>query len=137
MSRSRISQQHEYLTLAELAVECGTSVHAARNYKAEGLIRSCAHTPGGYGLYDQVALQRLRLIRLLREACVAVCDIKRLLNALDGDAESFGSELRRLRQQIAVRRKTLLAVETQLDTLIPGAPECARELADGDSYARA
>lgn len=82
MSRGRTSQQVEYLTLSELAATCGTSIYAARNYKVEGLIRGCARTPGGYELFDRVARERLRLVRLLRGAGVAVCDIKRLLALL-------------------------------------------------------
>lgn len=122
MSHGRTSQQLKYFTLTELAAACGASVHAARNYKAAGLIRGCARTPGGYALFDRGALQRLRLVRLLREASVTVCDIKRLVAALDGDGRQFDGEIERIGLRIVAQRQALSSLEMQLATLTCGTP---------------
>lgn len=60
-------------------------------------------------------------------AGVAVCDIKRLLTALDGAAEPLSQEIRRLHLQIAARRQAPSAIETELAMLISVAPTSVRK----------
>ncbi len=46
-------------TVSRLALDAGVSVHIVRDYLLRGLLRPVACTPGGYGLFDDAALQRL------------------------------------------------------------------------------
>ena len=46
-------------TVSRLALDAGVSVHIVRDYLLRGLLRPVACTPGGYGLFDETALQRL------------------------------------------------------------------------------
>lgn len=46
-------------TVSRLALNAGVSVHIVRDYLLRGLLRPVACTPGGYGLFDDAALQRL------------------------------------------------------------------------------
>ena len=45
-------------TVSRLALDAGVSVHIVRDYLLRGLLRPVACTPGGYGLFDDAALQR-------------------------------------------------------------------------------
>lgn len=55
-------------TVSRLALDAGVSVHIVRDYLLRGLLRPVACTPGGYGLFDEAALQRLCFVRAAFEA---------------------------------------------------------------------
>lgn len=55
-------------TVSRLALDAGVSVHIVRDYLLRGLLRPVAYTTGGYGLFDDTALQRLRFVRAAFEA---------------------------------------------------------------------
>ena len=55
-------------TVSRLALDAGVSVHIVRDYLLRGLLRPVACTTGGYGLFDDTALQRLRFVRAAFEA---------------------------------------------------------------------
>ncbi|SUD28844.1 transcriptional regulator MerD [Pseudomonas fluorescens] len=57
-------------TVSRLALDAGVSVHIVRDYLLRGLLRPVACTPGGYGLFDDAALQRLCFVRAAFEAGV-------------------------------------------------------------------
>lgn len=46
-------------TVSQLAHNAGVSVHIVRDYLVRGLLRPVACTTGGYGVFDDAALQRL------------------------------------------------------------------------------
>ncbi|MGU5537754.1 mercuric resistance transcriptional repressor MerD, partial [Aeromonas caviae] len=50
-------------TVSRLALDAGVSVHIVRDYLLRGFLRPVACTPGGYGLFDDAALQRLCFVR--------------------------------------------------------------------------
>ncbi|WP_435521177.1 MerR family transcriptional regulator [Aeromonas caviae] len=44
-------------TVSQLAHNAGVSVHIVRDYLVRGLLRPVACTTGGYGVFDDAALQ--------------------------------------------------------------------------------
>ncbi|EBC7976051.1 transcriptional regulator MerD, partial [Salmonella enterica subsp. enterica serovar Infantis] len=50
-------------TVSQLAHNAGVSVHIVRDYLVRGLLRPVACTTGGYGVFDDAALQRLCFVR--------------------------------------------------------------------------
>ncbi|QRJ64620.1 MerR family transcriptional regulator [Azospira restricta] len=52
-------------TVPKLALDAGVSVSVVRDHVLRGLLRPAGHTPGGYGLYDAWALERLHFVRAL------------------------------------------------------------------------
>ncbi len=84
-------------TVSRLALDAGVSVHIVRDYLLRGLLRPVACTPGGYGLFDDAALQRLCFVRAAFEAGIGLDALARLcraLDAADGDeaAASVGAK---------------------------------------------
>jgi MerR family mercuric resistance operon transcriptional regulator len=59
-------------TVSRLALDAGVSVHIVRDYLLRGLLRPVACTPGGYGLFDDAALQRLCFVRAAFEAGIGL-----------------------------------------------------------------
>ena len=50
-------------TVSQLAHNAGVSVHIVRDYLVRGLLRPVACTTGGYGVFDDAALQRLGVVQ--------------------------------------------------------------------------
>ncbi len=101
-------------TVSRLALDAGVSVHIVRDYLLRGLLRPVAYTTGGYGLFDDTALQRLRFVRAAFEAGIGwtLARLCRALDAADGDGAS--AQLAVLRQLVERRREATASLEMQL-----------------------
>jgi MerR family mercuric resistance operon transcriptional regulator len=105
-------------TVSRLALDAGVSVHIVRDYLLRGLLRPVACTPGGYGLFDETALQRLCFVRAAFEAGIGLDALARLCRALDAaDGDEAAAQLAMLRQFVERRREALADLEVQLSTL--------------------
>ncbi len=81
-------------TVSRLALDAGVSVHIVRDYLLRGLLRPVACTPGGYGLFDDAALQRLCFVRAAFEAGIGLDALARLCRALDAaDGDEAAAQL--------------------------------------------
>jgi MerR family transcriptional regulator, mercuric resistance operon regulatory protein len=106
------------LTISQLAKAAQTTVHTARNYVLEQLIPCREHSPGGFGLYDQCALNRLRFIRTARAAGLLILDIKPLIYAInDGKQQASEEAMRLLQTKIDKRKAYLNSLDSQLSEL--------------------
>src|SRR3546814_19804151 len=84
--------------VSRLALDAGVSVHIVRAYLLRGLLRPVACTPGGYGLFDDAALQRLCFVRAAFEAGIGLDALARLCRALaDSDGDEAAAQLAVLR----------------------------------------
>ena len=107
-------------TVSRLALDAGVSVHIVRDYLLRGLLRPVACTPGGYGLFDDAALQRLCFVRAAFEAGIGLDALARLCRALDAaDGDEAAAQLAVLRQFVERRREALADLEVQLAELWP------------------
>ncbi|CDI28667.1 Mercuric resistance operon coregulator (plasmid) [Acinetobacter lwoffii] len=81
-----------------------------------------ACTPGGYGLFDDAALQRLCFVRAAFEAGIGLDALAQLCRALDAaDSEEAAAQFAVLRQLVERRRQALANLEAQLTELAHGA----------------
>ena len=76
-------------TVSQLAHNAGVSVHIVRDYLVRGLLRPVACTTGGYGVFDDAALQRLCFVRAAFEAGIGLDALARLCRALDAADSSW------------------------------------------------
>ena len=74
-------------TVSRLALDAGVSVHIVRDYLLRGLLRPVACTPGGYGLFDDAALQRLCFVRAAFEAGSGLDALARLCRVRDAQTD--------------------------------------------------
>ncbi|EIK44798.1 MerD2 protein [Cellvibrio sp. BR] len=106
------------LTISQLAKAAQTTVHTVRNYVLENLVLCPEHSAGGFGLYNQCALNRLRFIRAARAAGLLILDIKPLLYAInEGDQQACEAAMRELQTKIDERQAYLQALDSQLSEL--------------------
>ncbi len=88
-------------TVSQLAHNAGVSVHIVRDYLVRGLLRPVACTTGGYGVFDDAALQRLCFVRAAFEAGIGLDALARLCRALDAaDGAQAAAQLAVLRQLV-------------------------------------
>jgi MerR family mercuric resistance operon transcriptional regulator len=83
-------------TVSRLALDAGVSVHIVRDYLLRGLLRPVACTPGGYGLFDDAALQRLCFVRAAFEAGIGLDALARLCRALDAWSDTMGKVVKQI-----------------------------------------
>ena len=100
-------------TVSQLAHNAGVSVHIVRDYLVRGLLRPVACTTGGYGVFDDAALQRLCFVRAAFEAGIGLDALA--LDAADG--AQAAAQLAVLRQLVERRRAALAHLDAQLASM--------------------
>ena len=76
------------MKIGELATASGTPVETIRYYEREGLLPAPARTQGNFRWYEPPHLERLQFIRHCRSLDMSLDEIRVLLNAKDGAAET-------------------------------------------------
>jgi DNA-binding transcriptional MerR regulator len=74
----------KHLKVGDLARQTGKSVRALRLYEELGLLHPVTRSTGGFRLYDETALTRIRWIELLQETGLSLHQIQELLKAWRG-----------------------------------------------------
>ena len=101
------------LTVSALARRCGVSRTAVLYYESRGLLKAGHRTASNYRIYGDRELERLRMIRVYRDAGLALADIRLLLDNSGTDATAvlrrrlveLDAEIARLRgHQLAIAR---------------------------------
>ena len=96
------------LTLAEVARQAGVTLHQVRTYVASGLVRPCGTTAGGYLLFEQRCVTRLRLITSATRVGMRIAEIGVLVRALDCNDQAAAEVARRSVAAAIGTRKTAL-----------------------------
>ena len=106
----------ELIKISELAKTTDTSIHTVRNYISEKLINCFDHTKCGYGLFNNEAIERLKLIRAFRLAGLMLADIKPLINAINNES-NFNHIIQGLETKIDSNISNLTTVKSMLKQL--------------------
>ncbi|KAB8180641.1 MerR family transcriptional regulator [Microbispora catharanthi] len=98
-------------TIGQVARLAGVPVPTVRYYSDEGLVPPAGRSAGGYRLYDHDALDRLELVRTLRDLGVEIATITRVLadaqtlnEIADGQIAAMEDQIQTLRVRQAVLR---------------------------------
>ncbi|MFC4592522.1 MerR family transcriptional regulator [Sphaerisporangium corydalis] len=98
-------------TIGQVARLAKLSVPTVRYYSDEGLVPPAGRSAGGYRLYDHDALDRLELVRTLRDLGVDIATIAQvladpqtLIGVADGQIAALEEQIRTLRVRQAVLR---------------------------------
>jgi DNA-binding transcriptional MerR regulator len=112
----------ELLTIGQVAKRTGIRVKTLRFYADEGIVPPSERTPSGYRLYDEADVQKLELVRTLREAGLGLPAIRSVLardlslaDALRLRLEAIEVHIGSLRQVAAALRFALRSEPTELD----------------------
>ena len=100
--------QTEGYVISEAARFCGMSVHQIRTYLDMRLVYACGTTQGGFRLFNESCVARLKLISSCREAGLGLPEISEFIQALDsGDDRQCRAVERQIQHTIGVKRAAL------------------------------
>jgi MerR family Zn(II)-responsive transcriptional regulator of zntA len=111
------------LTIGKLSSRAGSTPDALRFYEREGLLKPAAKSAGGYRLYEESAVQRLRFIHQAKQCGFTLAEIQALLNvqsqrsACCGDVRGRVVE-KKLQLEARIRIRAMQAMSKALDVLI-------------------
>ena len=115
------------LTIGKLATLADISTDTLRFYEREGLIAPSSKSAGGYRLYDEDAVVRLRFIKQARDCGFTLAEIQQLL-LLRNQSEACCGDVRQRaiekKLQLEAKIRALSAMSKALDHLIA---DCANE----------
>ena len=80
------------LTLGQLGKLVGLARTSLLHYESVGLLAPCARSAAGYRLYGEAEVERLRVIRRLRDAGLSLADIDALIDAPGGHDKRKGEQ---------------------------------------------
>ena len=114
-------------TIGKVAALADISTDALRYYEQEGLIRPASKSEGGYRLYGDDALRRIRFIKQAQQCGFTLAEIRELL-VLRGRDSACCSDVRKLamekKLQLEAKIKAMKMMSKALDHMIA---ECADE----------
>ncbi len=117
------------LQIGEIAGKAGTSTRTVRYYLEEGFIQATGRSPGGFYLFEPEVAETVFFIRKLKEAGLALKEIKKIYRARhDGETgnEAYPKVLQHLEEQrAAVEQK--IADYTRLKNEIEDAVKLVRK----------
>jgi DNA-binding transcriptional MerR regulator len=74
----------QHMQIGEVADRTGLSLRTIRYYEEVGLVTPSARTSGGFRLYSETDLARLRLVRRMKPLDFSLEEMKDVLTLLDG-----------------------------------------------------
>lgn len=115
------------LTIGKLATLTDVTADTLRFYEREGLVAPARKSAGGYRLYEEDAVVRLRFIKQARDCGFTLAEIQQLLVLRNQSAACCGDVRQRAiekKLQLESKIRTLSAMSKALDQLIA---DCANE----------
>jgi DNA-binding transcriptional MerR regulator len=73
-----------HMQIGEVAEQTGLSLRTIRYYEEVGLVTPSARTTGGFRLYSETDVARLRLVRRMKPLEFSLEEMKDVLTVLDG-----------------------------------------------------
>jgi len=127
-----MSERAEPIRIGALATAAGVSPDTLRYYERRGLLRPSRRTQAGYRLYDESAVERVRLIRNGLEVGLSLRDLAAVL----GERDEGGAPCRKVRAlvadqldrverrlaELAEHRDSLVGLLADWDRRLDGAP---------------
>ncbi len=101
------------MQIGEIARKAGMSVRAVRYYEELGLIQPDGHSSGGFRLYNDKNLKRLRAIDFLKGIGLSLVEIREVLHA----KKSSGGRMESVRTLFRIYGERLSLIETRINAL--------------------
>ena len=122
-----------HMQIGEVADQTGLSLRTIRYYEEVGLVRPSSRTTGGFRLYSESDLARLRLVRRMKPLDFSLEEMKDVLEALDAledpeqPPEARSQFIDRLKMFREAAEARVEALREQLETAEGFAADLRRE----------
>lgn len=119
-----------HMQIGEVAEQTGLSLRTIRYYEEVGLVTPSARTTGGFRLYSETDVARLRLVRRMKPLELSLDEMKDVLSVLDGldTADPLGVEHHQLVERLQMYREVTAARVTALKEQLEVAENFASDL---------
>lgn len=121
------------MQIGEVAEQTGLSLRTIRYYEEVGLVTPSARTTGGFRLYSENDVARLRLVRRMKPLEFSLEEMRRVLAVLDGLETAHGDGRDDLVDQLTGYRQAadarVAALREQLEVAEGFATDLRREIA--------
>jgi DNA-binding transcriptional MerR regulator len=110
-----------HMQIGEVAEQTGLSLRTIRYYEEVGLVTPTTRTSGGFRLYTETAVARLRLVKRMKPLDFSLEEMKDVLAVLDGldTGDPLSLEHARLVERLTMYREAasarVNALKQQLD----------------------
>ncbi len=101
------------MKIGEVARKAGMTVRAVRYYEELGLVQPDGHSSGGFRLYGEKNLKRLRVIDFLKGMGLSLAEIREILLA----KKSSGASIDSVRTLFRIYGERLSQIESQIKAL--------------------
>jgi MerR family copper efflux transcriptional regulator len=109
-----------HMQIGEAAERVGLSIRTIRHYEDAGLVVPSARSEGGFRLYTEPDLDRLRVVKRMKPLGFTLEEMRDLLQILDDLATAHGGERAGLQDRLAMfhtaARTRVQALREQLAT---------------------
>ncbi len=113
------------MQIGETAQKAGMTVRAVRYYEELGLLQPDGHSSGGFRLYGEKSLKRLRVIDFLKSLGLSLAEIREILLA----KKSSGGSIQSVRTLFRLYEDRLSQIESQIKALSEMRDEIAQVVA--------
>jgi DNA-binding transcriptional MerR regulator len=119
-----------HMQIGEVAEQTGLSLRTIRYYEEVGLVTPSARTTGGFRLYSESDVARLRLVRRMKPLEFSLEEMKDVLSVLDGleAGDPLSEEHHQLVGRLAMYREVTAARVTALKEQLEVAESFASDL---------
>ncbi len=113
------------MQIGEVARKAGMTVRAVRYYEELGLLQPDGHSSGGFRLYSEKNLKRLRVIDFLKGLGLSLSEVREILLA----KKSSGGSIQSVRVLFRIYGERLSHIESQIKALSEMRDEIAQVVA--------
>lgn len=121
-----------HMQIGEVSEQTGLSLRTIRYYEEVGLVTPSSRTIGGFRLYTETDVDRLRLVQRMKPLEFSLEKMKDVLQVLDGLESETGSEHEELISRLGTYRDAagarVSALRQQLDVAEGFAADLEREI---------
>lgn len=110
-----------YLTISQVAKECGLSAHTLRYYDKEGLLPFVDRSPSGMRQFKESDFEWLMIINCLKDTGMQIKDIKVFIDwCLEGDKtieqryRMFVEQKKKLEEQLKILSKHMEKIDYKI-----------------------
>lgn len=121
-----------HMQIGEVAEQTGLSLRTIRYYEEVGLVTPSSRTIGGFRLYTETDVARLRLVKRMKPLDFSLEEMKDVLQVLDGLESETGSQHEELVARLELYRDAaharVNALREQLEVAEGFAADLKREI---------
>ncbi|AKU96230.1 MerR-family transcriptional regulator [Labilithrix luteola] len=114
------------LKIGEVAERAGVTVDTVRYYERVGVLPAAARRASGYRVFDETAVDRIKLVRQLQDLSLTLEEVQAMLVAVADDTATCARESARIESALRRSEERIEALVAVRDRLREALRRCGR-----------